>query len=357
MIQQELHFNQMGPVEKILKESDLEYELTSLPKSVIGHADLLIFQTRDTGVGPNATKLGSNRVNGMVHDLKLGRTMPAVVLFYVEEKYYVCDGRHRMEAYVKADVDSFAAYVITNCDRTRMMYIGPRLSCVLNDINGERAGNDEKEKSDRKISVMNCAAQIVEVANSTGRDYKDFIKDLINEYGLQPAREQVDQEVCGKLLRIEITKIPDNAKLLKLIDASILTKSELPLTYKWIRRCETNLKKIFLQTIGECKNQGLTGEKNIGLLREYSDKPVSDYLDAVRKTVDLNADNKKMNPQEMQRQQFRDDYRKAFARFRDSLPSKKGIKLYGDDRHQFLVDLRKVKELVLSEVNGLEDSE
>lgn len=356
MIQQELTFNQMGPVEKILRNENLEFVLTSLSKLVIGQADKLRFQTRGTGIGSNAVQ-DLVRVECMAHDIRLGRTMPAVVLFYVEQKYYVCDGRHRMTAYEKADVDSFAAYVITNCDMGTMDYIGPRLSCVLNDINGERAGNDEKQRNDRKISVMNCAAQIVEWVNSTGRDYKDVMKDFVNQYGLQPQREQVEHEVCGKLLRIEITKIPDNAKLLKLIDNRILTKNELPLTYKWIRRCEANQKAMFLQTIGECKNHGLTGEKNIDLLREYSNKPVSDYLDAVRQAVDLNNDNKKMSPQDMQKLKFREDFRRAFDMLKHALPSRKGIKLYGEDKHKVLVDLKQIKELVVSEVNGLEEDQ
>jgi hypothetical protein len=333
------YHNRNPQVEKVLRDEGFEHDLVELPASVLPLIDVAKFQTRDVSGVDNFVDMG--RVEGFVETIKNGDPMPACILFYVNNKYIALDGRHRIDAHKLAGSASFVGYVITKIDESKIWMNGLRLSNLLNEMNGERAGKDEKEKKERKNAIELCAKEMFALINA-GALKEDVLREIPKKYKLTTGTHR--RYATGLLDRysaeIIVAGVTSGAIAKKLIDG--IGPVEIQATQAIIRRCEPDDAVKVAETINAVKNYGIGAQKVNEILKANEHNPTTVILKTLREAAGLDDNNIKMQVADRTYQNRQSDFTKAMHVFSRQLTFR--TPFHGEEKIEVMKRLNLVKK-------------
>ena len=343
--------NRNPQVEKVLRDEGFEHDLVELPASVLPLIDVAKFQTRDVSGVDNFVDMG--RVEGFVETIKNGDPMPACVLFYVNNKYIALDGRHRIEAHKVAGSASFVGYVITKIDESKIWMNGLRLSNLLNEMNGERAGKDEKEKKERTNAIELCAKEMFSLINS-GALREDVLREIPKKYKLNtPTYTRAASRILDRYLtRIIIAEATSSTNAKKLIDG--IGPGEIQATHIIMRRCEPNEAVKVAETINAVKNHGLGSQRVNEILKANEHNAPSVILKTLQEAAGLDDNNIKMKVAECTYQVRQTEFKKAAISFARQLTFR--TPFYGEAKHEVIKHLHSISHEIKTTISMLESA-
>lgn len=336
--------NRNPQVEKVLRDEGFEHDLVELPASVLPLINVAKFQTRDVSGVDKFVDMG--RVEGFVEIINSGDPMPACVLFHVKDKYIALDGRHRIEAHKAAGSSSFVAYVITKIDESKIWMNGLRLSNLLNEMNGERAGKDEKEKKERKNAIDLCAKEMFALMNA-GASKEDVLREIPKKYKLNTGTHRryaacLLDRYLSEIILAGGTSGP-NAK--KLIDG--IGPIEIQATQAIIRRCEPDDAVKVAETINAVKNYGIGSQKVNEILKANEYNPPTVILKTLQEAAGLDDNNIKMQVADRTYQNRQSEFKRATNVFARQLTFR--TPFHGEEK----IEVMKLLNLVKKEIDNL----
>lgn len=342
--------NYNGPVAELLEHEKQDFDLVELPSSVIAEMDLKMFQTRPVPNSENIVDI--ERVETITNMLKDGRSLPAVVLFFYKGKYIAVDGRHRIEAYKLAKSSLFPAFVINKIDEREMRSTGLRLSCLLNDMNGERAGNDELSKNNRKITRDLCVTEIFNLVNA-GASQDEILQEALRKWGLNSSGDSryIRNELAKKTVATKLMEVANTSVKAMQLTSSICN-SEMQAVANIIQRIEPSDRIKFAETINAAKKHNLSSDALNSILRSGEKDPVSKINERIQQSVGLNSDNIKMGAVERSTIDAERYIKKIVSDFIKCVCLKTSF--YGQEKEQMILELSKCIEFAKEYKNHLE---
>jgi hypothetical protein len=333
-------------VEAFLLNEGWRINLVELSDTVLASIDISKFQTRDV-IGRN-NFVDDDRVANMSESLEMGQPLPGVVLFLCNGKYIMCDGRHRIETYRATKSKTFWAYVISEDDEAKVASNAIRLSNLLNEMNGERAGQSIEEKNQRNVQVELCAQSVFSQVNE-GVD-----RDKALEHGLlifkikkgSGIADRVKSKIAQSFVSIYMAESCSNAiessKMLSKLSMSyidhvedIFSKAENPDRIRLTNTIFAAQKKLFANGIREilCHNKNLR---------------VSEIIKILREKASLTDDDRELNPEEEARHNRMRDRLDVFGKFWNIVKPQQSPQqsleqnLFGEDRKKIVNGLEKI---------------
>jgi len=337
-------------VEQLLVSEEFEFELKELPKSILHSIDIAQLQTRDVEGKENF--VDKERVELMVETLKNGDVLPAVILFFVNNKYIALDGRHRIESHKIAGSISFVAYVIDRVDEAKVWINGLRLSNLINEMNGERAGKDNQEKANRTVTVELCAAQMFSLISS-GENREKVIEEMLADHKIFAGGtiRAVKNLLAKHELKLGLLDVISNPAAEKLVDGIHL--NEMQLAQSIMQRCEPASRLKIAQTINAVKEHGIAHTKVLEVLKNNQNNAPSMITARLQETAGLDQDNKKMAVAESAHQAKQLELRKAMAIFFKHIGYR--VPFFGQEKSTILKELNNGLNMIQVYKNHLEN--
>jgi hypothetical protein len=337
-------------VEQLLVSEGFEFELKELPKSTLHLIDIAQLQTRDVQGKENF--VDKERVELMVETLKNGDVLPAVILFFVNNKYIALDGRHRIESHKIAGSISFVAYVIDRIDEAKIWINGLRLSNLINEMNGERAGKDNQEKANRTVTVELCAGQMFSLISS-GENREKVIEETLTYHKISAGAtiRRVKNLLAKHELKLGLLDATSGPAAEKLVDGIHL--NEMQLAQSIMQRCEPASRLKIAETINAVKNNGTAHTKVLEVLKNNQNNAPSTITARLQETAGLDQDNKKMAVAESAHLAKQVELRKAMSNFFRHIGYR--VPFFGQDKHTLLKDLNNGLNMIQVYKNHLEN--
>lgn len=326
-------------VEELITSEGFIFVLKMLPSSVLESIDVQKFQTRPI---PNKTLfVEPARVDEMVEVIKAGKAICACWLFLCSDKYIALDGRHRIEAHIKTGASSFPAYVIVSDDEAKINTNGMRLSNAINEMNGERAGNDEKEKNEKLTTINLCANEMFELYVTSGVALNDLKKEIPKKYLLHGRQiTRATAELSKRLISNELISSGASTKRADDLVASIAI-SDANAVHEQISRAEAEHRLKLIETIVASK-ETLTSQQLNDFLKENVSKPATVVIESLRLKCGLNKDNKKMELAERSRAIAETDMLRCLDHFSKQLSLK--VPFHGPQKVEVIKKIQKIKK-------------
>ena len=337
-------------VEQLLVSEGFEFELKELPKSTLHSIDIAQLQTRD--VQGKEDFVDKERVELMVETLRNGDVLPAVILFFVNNKYIALDGRHRIESHKIADSTSFVAYVIDRVDEAKVWINGLRLSNLINEMNGERAGKDNQEKADRTVAKELCAGQMFSLI-SLGENREKVIEEMLKLSKISAAASirAVKNLLAKHELKHGLLDATSGPVAQKLVDGMHL--NEMQLAQSIMQRCEPASRLKIAETINAVKDNGIAHTKVLELLKNNQNNTPSTITARLQEAAGLDENNNKMAVAQRAHQANQQELRKAMFVFFKHIGLK--VPFFGQEKHTILKELNNGLNMIQVYKNHLEN--
>lgn len=320
-------------VEAFLLNEGWKIEFVELDDTILASIDISKFQTRDVQGRNNF--VDHDRVAVMAESLEIGQPLPGVVLFLTNGKYIMCDGRHRIETYRTTKSKTFWAYVILENDESKVASNAIRLSNLLNEMNGERAGQTIEDKNERQVQAELCAQDVFAQACS-GIPREKALNYAFEKHKIKTGTKtanMVRNKVCHKFVSVYMAEAAPNAieaeKMLKKLSMSFIDHIE----YIFCKAENPDRIKLTNTVLAAQKKRGCNQVRDI--LCTNKDLRVSEIIKILRESACLTDDDREVNPEEEARVLRFNKINNAIRSFHDEL--NKDLRFYGEDR-QRLVD-------------------
>ena len=343
-----LYAHRNPQVEQLLIDENFTFNLVELPSSIIKQIDVNRFQTRNLD---NENIVDNANVELLVETLKHDNVaLPAVVLFFVNNKYIACDGRHRLEAYRLSGKTLFVAYVIECINEQNIWLNGLRLSNMLNEMNGERAGKDAEEKAKRKVAQQLCAAQMFALISQNG-NRNEVIEETLKKFKITEAscrRATINilakKEVLHDLVCQTTTPVAQ-----RLVDG--IANNEIQSVQAIMKRCEPEHKVKIVQALTAAKDYAASA-KIVEVLKNNADNAPSIIITALQNAAGLDENNKKMAVAERTHQANQTFLRKVFGDLFRLLTY--NVPFNGQEKQSVIKDSEKLIDALKTYKNNLE---
>jgi hypothetical protein len=343
-----LYAHRNPQVEQLLIDENFTFNLVELPSSIIKQIDVNRFQTRNLD---NENIVDNAYVELMVETLKHDNVaLPAVVLFFVNNKYIACDGRHRLEAYRLSGKTLFVAYVIECINEQNIWLNGLRLSNMLNEMNGERAGKDAEEKAKRKVAQQLCATQMFALISQNG-NRNEVIEETLKKFKITEAscrRATINilakKEVLHDLVCQTTTPVAQ-----RLVDG--IANNEIQSVQAIMKRCEPEHKVKIVQALTAAKDYAASA-KIVEVLKNNADNAPSIIITALQNAAGLDENNKKMAVAERTHQANQTFLRKVFGDLFRLLTY--NVPFNGQEKQSVIKDSEKLIDALKTYKNNLE---
>lgn len=335
-------------VEQLLLDEKFNFKLTELPSSIIRQIDVNRFQTRNLE-GENI--VDNDYVALMLETIKNDDVpLPAVVLFFVNNKYIACDGRHRLEAYKLSGKTSFVAYVIECINEQNIWLNGLRLSNLINEMNGERAGRDAEEKAKRKVAQQLCATEMFALITQNG-NRNEVIEETLKKFKIIEAscrRATINilakKEVLHDLVCQTTTPVAQ-----RLVDG--IANNEIQSVQAIMKRCEPEHKVKIVQALTAAKDYAASA-KIVEVLKNNADNAPSIIISALQNAAGLDENNRKMAVAERTHQANQTFLRKIFGDLFRVLTY--NVPFNGQEKQAVIKDSEKLIDALKTYKNNLE---
>jgi uncharacterized membrane protein len=333
-----------GAVEQKLNQFGCKWELQSLEYDLIRDIDVKRFQTRknDESIDPSKL-LDEDRVNQLVEFINSGDILLAVVLILHRGEYFAAEGRHRLAAHDKTkSQNGFAAYVIEEDDEQKAQDLGIKLSCHLNDINGERSGASRNEKNTRAETVDNCVnglsqAFMIDIPDA------ETIKAFCVEWKIPNKRQIVREKffLCRCHLLAEENKIT----------LPKIRQGDAEIVFRALNRAEANQKKMLIETISHVLKTKDGSNNLVKVLEKTDSLPITSVITELQDIACLNSDNSDKTVHAKQSVEFITQLTSKSSSLIGML--KNPIALFGDEKERALGQSKNLKQAVIDFINKL----
>jgi hypothetical protein len=343
-----LYAHRNPQVEQLLIDENFTFNLVELPSSIIKQIDVNRFQTRNLD---NENIVDNAYVELMVETLKHDNVaLPAVVLFFVNNKYIACDGRHRLEAYRLSGKTLFVAYVIECINEQNIWLNGLRLSNMLNEMNGEKAGKDAAEKANRKNAQELCAAEMFALIKQNGNRNEVIEETLKNFHIIAPATRRATINILAKKeVQHDLVCQTSTDTAQKLVDA--IANNEIQSVQAIMQRCEPEHKVKLVRALVAAKDYAASA-KIVEVLKDNGDNAPSIIISALQNAAGLDENNKKMAIAERTHQANQTYLRKIFGDLFRVLTY--NVPFNGQEKQAVIKDSEKLIDALKTYKNNLE---
>lgn len=338
-------------VENLLRNEGFEYELTELSNSILEIIDIAKFQTRHVDGCENF--VDRDRVDEFVETIKCGDPLPACILFFINNKYIALDGRHRIEAHKIANSSSFVAYVIKNADESKIFRNGLRLSNLINDMNGERAGKDEEERKQKKVAIDLCVNEMFELLVTKAVSEDIVKKEIPKKYKLNKSShvKNAMNLLSHRIVSTQMIAATQSQKRgIEL--ANGIGALEVQAAQNIISRCEPKDKIKIVETIIAAKNHELKSNKVRDILVENKSNPPSEIIKTLQAEAGLNENNIKLQVAERAHQVKQVDLKRSIGFLGKQLTFKTAF--YGAEKAEVIKQLNILVVQIKSFISFLE---